>query len=227
MDTVQPVHTAHMQTTSGQTPKNPARETGEAGKEADKTAKNPQMTQDTLTLSGDSEPRSPHRAEEEDPELAAFLRTVERHNREMKAAAERLKPLKVEKKVVPSALGLSAASAASTLRRAQLKVCTIVQEYNERVPRGHVISQTPGPGGSTTTKTGVRLIVSKGPPPEKEKYDTIRKKEKVAYVDTKFISDRNNPAAANPFARQGEGTDSGTDGSADSAELGGDIIILG
>lgn len=115
-------------------------------------------------------------------DLRALLKIIEESNRKIRDMAEKVKPREAKSKITPPTLGYSLSTAAAKLRIAGVKLSGVAQEYSNNVPQGHVIKQIPGPG-SPIGRIGVRLVISKGPPPEKEKHDTIRNQEKVPYMD--------------------------------------------
>lgn len=73
-------------------------------------------------------------------------------------------------RAIPSALGLPVDFAAEKLDSAGFKVRGVAREYNGRIPAGHVISQSPEPGSMVPRESGVRLIISRGPMPQKKRF---------------------------------------------------------
>ena len=64
---------------------------------------------------------------------------------------------------VPNVVGLSQTAAQQALTTAGLTVGTVSQVYNNSVPAGNVVSQTPTAGNGVAPNTAVSLVVSRGP----------------------------------------------------------------
>jgi len=118
-------------------------------------------------------------------EIEEILTLMEQSNRRMLEEMAKVRTKKPQNCAVPSTLGMSVHSAAGKLKNNNLKLGAVQQKYSDTVPAGYVIAQIPGPGGAASQKSSVSLIISKGKPPEKEKYDTLRKKENVAVLRIK------------------------------------------
>ncbi|MFN8487878.1 MAG: FG-GAP-like repeat-containing protein [Caldilineaceae bacterium] len=65
--------------------------------------------------------------------------------------------------IVPNVVGLSQTAAQQALTGAGLTVGTVSQVYNNSVPAGNVVSQTPAAGNGVAPNTAVSLVVSRGP----------------------------------------------------------------
>src|SRR5215471_11161073 len=65
--------------------------------------------------------------------------------------------------VVPSVEGLPQAAATATITEAKLTVGTVIQQANNLVPTGNVISQDPANGSSVAEGSPVKLVISSGP----------------------------------------------------------------
>lgn len=146
-------------------------------KDMDKAA-NLQTHTDEIVFSQKSE-QGPQEKTPAGSQVKQLLNLVEDSNDKMKEMLMAIKPAKTETTAVPSAIGLTVSAAAAKLKANDLKVSGIFQEYSSIVPEGHVISQMPGPGSRLAKRGGIRLIISKGKPPVKEKHDPIRQQEKV------------------------------------------------
>ncbi|MEG6511478.1 PASTA domain-containing protein [Desulforamulus ruminis] len=144
--------------------------------------------------------------EEMEQELDRFYQMVYESNQKIKAAAEKLKPLRVEPRPMPSVLGLSLNGAASKLKASGMRVGQVVAEYSEGVPEGQVITQVPSPGGASSKNAKIKLVVSKGPPPEKERHSTLKKQDQVAYtpMKSKHDPDKNEASPADILTGTGE-----------------------
>ncbi|AEG60168.1 PASTA domain-containing protein [Desulforamulus ruminis] len=144
--------------------------------------------------------------DEMEQELDRFYQMVYESNQKIKAAAEKLKPLRVEPRPMPSVLGLSLNGAASKLKGSGMRVGQVVAEYSERVPEGQVITQVPAPGGASSKNAKIKLVISKGPPPEKERHSTLKKQDQVAYtpMKSKHDPDKNEASPADILTGTGE-----------------------
>jgi serine/threonine-protein kinase len=65
---------------------------------------------------------------------------------------------------VPKVTGMTLDQATTALKNVKLSVKKASEAYNETVPAGSVISQTPAAGASVQRGTTVSVVVSKGPP---------------------------------------------------------------
>lgn len=122
-----------------------------------------------------------HPAEETEQELDGLLRTLEESNTNMLSAVRKVGPSNAKTCIVPSTTGLSLHTAIGRLKMAQLKMGAIRKQYSFQFPAGHIISQTPQPGSTAFKMTGVSVTISKGPPPELEKYDAIRRNKSIPF----------------------------------------------
>jgi hypothetical protein len=69
---------------------------------------------------------------------------------------------------VPDLSGMELSKARAAIRAKGLVVGEVAEDYNETVPKGQVISQSPAAGQEVTKLTSVSLAVSKGPEPVAE-----------------------------------------------------------
>ena len=123
-------------------------------------------------------------------EMQSFWRMLNGSNEDIKGLAEQMKPKEQPKpQTVPSALGLNLRAALGKMKHAGVTVKGVAQQYSENVPEGYVISQMPGPG-TVINGMGMRMVISKGKPPEKERYNQVRRRENVPLLP----KDRYNPA---------------------------------
>ncbi len=65
--------------------------------------------------------------------------------------------------VVPSVVGLTHSTAATTITTAGLALGVVIEEYSATVPSGLVIAQLPAAGGSVPFGSAIALTISKGP----------------------------------------------------------------
>lgn len=66
---------------------------------------------------------------------------------------------------VPEVARVSREQAERRIKEAGLEVGQIIEQYDDHIPTGFVISSEPGAGDQVGKRTQVALIVSKGPPP--------------------------------------------------------------
>ena len=158
----------------------PSGSQGEGGEGSGKgKAAAPHTRADEMTFSRKLEQRLLEK-DSGDAQVRQLLDLVEDSNDKMRDILQSIRPLKVETTPVPFVIGLPIDAAASKLKASELKISGVSQEYSLTVPEGHVVSQAPGPGSRSVKRGGIRLLISKGLPPEKERRDPIRQREKAA-----------------------------------------------
>ena len=64
---------------------------------------------------------------------------------------------------VPNVVGMTEEEAKNTITAAGLKVGEVIEDYNDIIPKGSVISQNPTVGTLVDPDTAVNLVISKGP----------------------------------------------------------------
>jgi len=144
-----------------------------------------------------SGPRA-HPPEEAGQELDGLLQTLEKNNTDMLSAIGGLDSGPSKTCIVPTIGGLSLHTAIGRLKMAQLKMGAIRKQYSAQVPAGYIISQTPEQGGTVYKMTGVSVIISKGPPPEAEKYDIITGNDSTPFFQGNIDED-----GADEFGKDG------------------------